>query len=112
MSFANTYSADELRYRSTQIKREKIVQFIEYNITPNVLNAAAKEETSYFWQRPAVRNAHIVHPTQPVWEATNEELVIALKQKFPGTKVEAQETWVEVSPGVKNLQKGILIDWS
>lgn len=105
MSFANTYSADELRYRSTQIKREEIVLFIERYITKGVLDAAANEQTSYFWQRFIV----------PVFEKripTNEELVIALKQKFPGTKVEAQETWIEVSPGVKNLQKGILIDWS
>ena len=105
MSFKITYSAEDLRDIADKQKREEIVQFIENYITPFVLDSAKDRKTSYFWQRFIV----------PVFEKripTNEDLVIALKQKFPGTRVEAQETWIEVEPRVKHYQKGILIDWS
>lgn len=111
MSFQTVYSADDLRYLSTKMKREAIVQFIEYNIVPDVLKAAAKEKTSYFWQAAPLKGGP-VRTSPPTMEISDEDLVIALKQKFPGTVVEAQETWIEVTSGVKNLQKGIRIDWS
>lgn len=105
MSFNTTYSVEDLRDLAHKEKREEIVQFIERYITPFVLDSAKAKKTSYFWQRFII----------PVFEKripSQEDLVIALKQKFPGTRVEAQETWIEVEPRVKHFQTGILIDWS
>ena len=43
---------------------------------------------------------------------TTDDLVAALKQKFPDCDVSYEETWVEVNSVNKILKKGIVIDWS
>ena len=45
-------------------------------------------------------------------EPPSDELLAALKEKFPDCGVSFQEDWVETRQGVKELKKGILIDWS
>ena len=45
-------------------------------------------------------------------DASIDELLAALKEKFPDCGVSFQEDWVETRQGVKELKKGILIDWS
>jgi hypothetical protein len=45
-------------------------------------------------------------------EPPSDELLAALKEKFPDCDVSFQEDWVETRQGVKELKKGILIDWS
>lgn len=45
-------------------------------------------------------------------EDRSEELLNGLKEKFPDCSVSFQEDWIETRQGVKELKKGILIDWS
>jgi hypothetical protein len=45
-------------------------------------------------------------------EPPSDELLAGLKEKFPDCGVSFQEDWVETRQGVKELKKGILIDWS
>ena len=51
-----------------------------------------------------------VQAEQPV--ITDEDLVAALKRKFPDCGVSYEETWVDVTPQSRILKKGIRIDWS
>jgi len=44
--------------------------------------------------------------------APSDELLAGLKEKFPDCDVSFQEDWVETRQGVRELKKGILIDWS
>ena len=45
-------------------------------------------------------------------ETPSDELLAGLREKFPGCTVSVQEDWVETRQGVKELKKGIMIDWS
>jgi hypothetical protein len=45
-------------------------------------------------------------------ETPSEELLAGLREKFPGCTISLQEDWVETRQGVKELKKGIMIDWS
>jgi hypothetical protein len=45
-------------------------------------------------------------------EPPSNELLAGLKEKFPDCAISFQEDWVETRQGVKELKKGILIDWS
>ena len=45
-------------------------------------------------------------------EPPSEELLAGLKEKFPDCVVSFQEDWVETRQGVRELKKGILVDWS
>jgi hypothetical protein len=51
------------------------------------------------------------YPATPL-PCVSDELLAALKEKFPDCSVSFQEDWVETRQGVKELKKGILIDWS
>ena len=50
--------------------------------------------------------------SQATPEGPSEEILAGLREKFPGCLVSLQEDWVETRQGVKELKKGIMIDWS
>jgi len=105
-------------------------------IAQPVQNAALKGETRYLhdmsqWmaqqgellrqhQQRVAQTAHFSKaeaqllqqkgPAPP--EPPSDELLAGLKEKFPDCGVSFQEDWVETRQGVKELKKGILIDWS
>lgn len=107
-----TYSRTDLQGMKAKHHKEMISQYIEYNITNYILNKAKEGKTQYFWTDPVPRNHIGGHPNQAHAPFTNEEIIEALKEKFPDTTVEYQETWIETRPGVKEERKGIVIDWS
>jgi hypothetical protein len=45
-------------------------------------------------------------------EDRSDELLAGLREKFPDCSISFQEDWIETRQGVKELKKGILIDWS
>jgi hypothetical protein len=110
MSFTKIYSRTDLQGYREKIKRESLVNSIEYTFTTAVLQSAQQGKTSYFWEKPSRDSGVKTWPPPPV--ITDEDIVSALKEKFPDTTVEYQETWLDVRPGVKEQKKGILIDWS
>lgn len=112
MSFTNTYSREELQSLQAKHRKDSLIQYIEYYITNLVLSKAREGKTECFWKDPIPKNYIGGQPNPTPSPYTNEELIGALKEKFPDTTVEYQETWVDVRPGVKEQKKGILIDWS
>ena len=108
----HTYSRADLQQMQTKYRKDNLIQYIEYNVTNNVCSCAREGKTQYFWMNPISKNhlGGVAHPAH--YPFTNEELIGVLKEKFPDTRVEYQETWVETRPGVKEQKKGFLIDWS
>jgi hypothetical protein len=75
------------------------------------VSAARQGKTNYFWGDPQNKKGCAgSYPPPP--EITNDEYIAALKEKFPDTTVEYQETWIETRRGIKEEMKGINIDWS
>ena len=112
MSFKETYNRITLQQMEPNYRKEKVYHFVDTNITCAILHSARMGLKEYFWVNPVTKH-HLggqPHPSSSPF--TNEELVEALKEKFPDTKIEYQETWIETRPGVKEQKKGILIDWS
>lgn len=108
----NTYTRADLLQMQENFRKQNLIEFIEYNVVTNVCSSAREGKTHYFWTKPVPRNHIGGHPNRANVPFTNEELIEVLKEKFPDTTVEYQETWVETRPGVKEERKGILIDWS
>jgi hypothetical protein len=72
------------------------------------------KEAKFNQQMEAYRRAHKggVYEDLVPPEDRSEELLAGLKEKFPDCSLSFQEDWIETRQGVKELKKGILIDWS
>jgi len=68
------------------------------------------KETKFNQQMQAFQQSQKQAPALP--ESLSHELLAALGEKFPDCGVSFQEDWVETRQGVRELKKGILIDWS
>lgn len=55
---------------------------------------------------PVINTLHQSNP-EP-----SDEVIAGLREKFPDCLVSFQEDWIETQHGMKQLKKGILIDWS
>lgn len=112
MSSSQVFSRNELRSLPVKHQKEQILEFITKVIQPGVLACAKQGKTQCLWEPPPVRHHLGGYGFPPLPPFTTEELIAALQEKFPDSTVKYQETWVETRPGVKEEQKGILIDWS
>jgi hypothetical protein len=110
MSFTYTYSREQLQGMQAKYRKECLFQYIDQNVSMNIINSAKQGKKEFFWIRQNTNSCMVQHPAPPSF--TNEELISALLEKFPGTHIEYQETWLETRPGMKEEKKGILIDWS
>jgi hypothetical protein len=106
-----TFSREYLQGLPEQARQQAKKQEID-NIIRGFLGelqgAALKGHTSYMYnptnRRPMMHSGPIV--------ATNEDLIVAFQNKFPGCNVSYQEAWIDTSANTRVLTKGILIDWS
>ncbi len=110
MNTGYTYSRAELQGMPEKRKKEFMQSIINHSISHSVVQAAQIGKTQYFHNTQITGPTARSYPPPPTF--TNEEFVEALKEKFPDTTVEYQETWIETRPGVKEQKKGFLIDWS
>jgi hypothetical protein len=108
----NTCSRADLQQMKEKFRKQNLLNFIEHKVVQSICGSAQEGKTQYFWTNPVPKHhlGGVAHPGQVPF--TNEELMSALREKFPGTTVEAKEEWIETRPGVKEEKKGILIDWS
>jgi len=102
---SNTISRASLQGMPGRRKQGHINNIVD-NIVSQVTSEANTGKTSYMYD-----------PNQNIYghksiQITTDELVSALKIKFPDCDVSYEETWVEISPGNKVLKKGIVINWS
>lgn len=108
MSFTQTYSRSQLQTLSGRPKRDAIKYYIDGEITDNLLKAARQGKTSYFHVEDATmtysRIYHII--------LTRDDILDALHNKFPECTISYQENWVDTKVGVRELKKGLMIDWS
>jgi hypothetical protein len=107
MNFVQTYNRGHLQTLCGKHKRDALKLYIESEITDQVLRAARGGKTSFF---------HVEDPTvyNRMYSVflTREEIMDALRSKFPECTVSYGEMWVEVRTGTKELKKGIVVDWS
>lgn len=94
------------------VKRAEAISLYLDRVVSKVLEAAAKGKTGFIyeeknWNYYTQGGAHPV-PVKP----TMEELTIALQDWFPDSKVELQDFWVDVRPGVREQRCQIVIDWT
>ncbi len=105
------YTAEYLNALPAVKRAEAITLYLD-RVVPKVLEAAAKGKTGFIyeekhWTYYTQGGAHPV-PVKP----TMEELTIALQDWFPDSKVELQDFWVDVRPGVREQRYQIIIDWT
>ena len=105
---------EELR----QQRKEELKRSFVNNLVGNVTDAASREKTSYMVEeavyahlQPSMQRGGALYPCQNV-SLTDEEIIAALKEKFPDCGISFQETWADTARNTRTLKKGILIDWS
>ncbi len=92
-------------------RKQAVIDQITQSFRGELLNAAALGKTSYMYIR-TTKNNGIMNTYPPMPEITDAELIAGLFTRFPGCKINYEESWTEVSPTNRILKKGIVIDWS
>lgn len=108
MSFTQTYSRSHLQTLSGRPKRDAIKYYIEGEITDNLLKAARQGKTSYFHIEDTSMTYNRIYQVT----LSREDMLDALHVKFPECTISYQENWVDTKVGVRELKKGVMIDWS
>jgi hypothetical protein len=104
-----------------EMKRRQTIENDVFRLFQQILQplqaAALKGEKRYlhdmsYWESHQGTMQMIGQAQSGASGASSYELLAGLKEKFPDCSVSLQEDWVETRQGVKELKKGILIDWS
>ena len=110
MNFSVTMSRADLQAIPAKRRLEAIRYYVDNTFQQPIQNAAAAGKTSYLCVIPSNRGMAKSYP--PAYEVTPDDIIEGLRAKFPGCDVRHLEEWVDVSPGLREHRKGILIDWS
>ncbi len=111
MNTRTTYNRTELQQLKEKTRKQSLMHFIDQTVSNGVIFSAQEGKTEYLWPYTTLLGKSGLHHHN-YGDFTNEELIAGIKEKFPDTTVEYQETWIETRPGVKEQKKGFLIDWS
>jgi hypothetical protein len=107
MNFAQTYSRSHLQNLCGRNKREALKNYVEGEISDSVLRMARSGKTFYFHTEDVSVFNRIYNVT-----LTRDEIMEAIRSKFPDCTVSNGEMWVETRPGTKEFKKGIVVDWA
>jgi hypothetical protein len=113
-----------------ELCKQKVIENIINEFIQDLESAAAMGKTSYFYHehrqfrdiQTAFSKVSILHSAgkNSIWgngqqnalTVTNDDLISAFQQKFPGCDITQQNEWVDTNFNTRTLNKGILIDWS
>ncbi len=118
-TFATTTSREELLGLHLKQKQSRLQQIAE-NQSTAIHGAARIGQTNYLWEMDETKFAQYLvqmnyRDCPPI---TLDEVMEALRARFPGCKVERAEEWVDVpnrhhgQPPTRALKSGIKIDWA
>jgi hypothetical protein len=117
---SGSYSREELQNLPQKLKKESINNVIS-SFAQSVYQAASIGKTSYLYQLKNENKNSFDHQREMQMRAagqyipvppTKDELIQGCKERFSGCSISYKETWVEKKNDTKQLEKGILIDWS
>ena len=108
MSVDKTYSRDYLQGFRDQCKQDLAGRIIARCVN-TLLNAAANEKTSYWYEISATPDLYGFYSYISPTTLTTDDYISAFHRKFPNCSISYQETW---EPTTLIMKKGILIDWS
>jgi hypothetical protein len=105
-----TFSREYLQQLPAETRKTELQALLHKSTSNAVIALARNGITRYLWSAPF--QTDMMKRSLPLAIFTKEELIEGLKEMYPGTRIEYQETWVDARPGVKEQKKGIFIDWS
>lgn len=106
------YTADYLNSLPALKQAEGVGAFVN-RVAGKILDAATKGNTSFVYQEKQYKDyLNYGMGPMPLRQPTLEELAIAFRDQFPDCKIEVQDNWVDVRPGVREHRPQILIDWT
>jgi hypothetical protein len=113
-TFQQTSSREELAGLQLKNKIRFLMQLAD-SIQGGVYAAAGSGHTCYVWETDEVK-LNPPHDTQRI-RVTLEEVMSALRARYPGCNVSLSEDWVDQpsprgQPPTRVLKSGIKIDWS
>lgn len=108
------FTAEQLNNLPAQKRAEKIAVYVD-RVVSRLLEFAEKGKTGFIYDEKHwtyySQGGHGFSSYSDV-KPTMEELTIALQERFPDSKVELQETWIDVRPGLREQRSQIILDWT
>lgn len=114
--FSSTITREELQDAPRRRKIAHLQTIVDQRL--NLQTAAALGKTSYLWEVNAEQIMREMTFGSPPPTVTLDEIVEAVRAKYPGCTVGKVEEWVDVpnrqpgQPPTRTLKSGIKIDWS
>jgi regulatory protein YycI of two-component signal transduction system YycFG len=117
-NFGTTTSREELLAKPMKQKIARLQNIADGQA--HAVNTAAYNGQSYLWEMDEPKLAQYLQQTNNHGglSITLDEVMEALRARFPGCKVERAEEWVDVpnrhhaQPPTRTLKSGIKIDWA
>ena len=107
------YTAEYLNSLPALKRAEEIGKFVDW-IVHRIVNAAEHGYTAFRYEE-SVYQGHFLKGralTPFDLNPTMLELAIVFQTRFPDSRIDIQDDWVDVRPGVREQKRGILIDWT
>jgi hypothetical protein len=106
------YTAEYLNSLPALKQAEAVAAFVS-RVAGKIIDAATKGYTAYVYEEKHYANFSN-NPLGPhlLRRPSLEELAVAFQAQFPDCKIEIQDNWVDVRPGVREQRSQILIDWT
>lgn len=107
-----TYTAEFLNALPATTQARAVAEFVN-RVAQRILDAAKNGYTAYVYDEKHYPNFVNAYPGPPLLRRpTMEELAVAFQAQFPDCKIEVQDTWIDVRPGVREQCCRIVIDWT
>ncbi len=107
----NQFTAEYLNNLPAEKRAEKIAVYVD-RVVEKILNAAENGKTGFIYEEKHwnyyTQGGAYFAPAKP----TMAELALAFQERFPDSKVELQESWVDVRQGLREQRCQIVIDWT
>jgi hypothetical protein len=107
------WAQEEQQQQQMRLQQDHQKEMLQLTVLGRTVEISTKEQKFNVQMQTYQRRAkEYPQAAQAPPEPPSEELLAGLKEKFPDCSVSFQEDWVETRQCVRELKKGILVDWS
>jgi hypothetical protein len=93
-------------------KKQELLYSIIINFHGSLIQTAQTGKTSYMVEQSVLNGYNNNNINPPLPKFTYDELIVAIKKKYPDCKVTYESTWVDTGINNRTRKEGIVIDWS
>jgi hypothetical protein len=107
-----TYNRSYLRALPNRMRKEALERITQRYVNQIIENAQDGKTSTFInlENKPSFVAYKELRPYES--PPTNDEVRETLLEKFPDCTITYEEKWIDISPGKRELKKGLVVDWS